>query len=74
MPPPSCVDTLLTIMLLNTFIGKLPAIRNRIPPPSSLARLAWITLWLMVTAPEPGERIDGSIGSWPAIMIPPPSS
>ena len=61
-------------MLLETFIGKLPAIRNRIPPPSSLAMLAWTRFSWMETGPEPGERIEGSVGSWPAIMIAPPSS
>ncbi len=85
MPPPSCVDTLFTIMLLNTFwahgcilvtdgLQSVADIRNRMPPPSSLARLAWTTLSWMETAPEPGERIEGSVGSWPAIMMPPPSS
>ena len=45
MPPPSWVETLLTIMLLyDVHRSELPAIRNRMPPPSSLARLAWI--WL----------------------------
>ena len=48
MPAPSWVETLLTIMLLSTFIASVPpeppAIRNRMPPPSSLEMFAWI--WL----------------------------
>jgi hypothetical protein len=55
-------------------IGTLPAIRNRMPPPSSLAMLAWTRFSWIDTAPEPGERIEGSVGSAPATMIPPPSS
>ena len=63
IPPPSWVEMLLAMMLFTTFIGAVPAIRNRIPPPSSLARLAWMTLLVISTAPEPGERIEGSVGS-----------
>src|SRR5665647_1060404 len=37
MPPPSWEDTLLVMTLLSTRIGKFPACRKRMPPPSSLA-------------------------------------
>ena len=73
-PPPSWVETLFTIMLSLTFMGKLPAMMNRMPPPSSLARLAWIRFLVISTAPLPGESVLASAGSWPAIMMPPPSS
>ena len=74
MPPPSCEDTLLLIMLFSTVIGKLPACRNRRPPPSSLAALTETKLSVIVTGPAPAEGCVGSAGSWPAIMMPPPSS
>src|SRR5258706_9499722 len=56
MPPPSCVDTLSTIMLFVTLIGKLPACSMRVPPPSSLAGLASMVLLAIVTGPEPVKR------------------
>jgi hypothetical protein len=42
MPPPSWVEMLSTTMLLTIEIGTLPACSNRMPPPSSFARLSWI--------------------------------
>ena len=74
IPPPSCVETLFAIMLFVTFIGKLPAIRNRRPPPSSLARFAWMRFRRMSPRRSPATARSGSVGSSPAIMIPPPSS
>ena len=77
MPPPSCVETLLAMMLSLTsnraFSGP-PAMRKRMPPPSSFERLAWITLWSMVTEPAPWLRNTLFGGSSPPIMIAPPSS
>ena len=63
-----------TIMLLTTFIGKLPAMRNRMPPPSSFARFASTRLPVMSTEPLPGESAAVFGGSSPATMMPPPSS
>ena len=82
MPPPSWAETLLAMVLL--VIEMVPGVdretceplvcRSRMPPPSSLARFAWMTLPSMVTGPVPGESWSGSAGSSPATITAPPSS
>jgi hypothetical protein len=82
MPPPSWAETLFAIVSLVMLMvcGLLretcePLVcSSRMPPPSSLARLAWMTLLSMVTGPEPSERLFGLLGYSPATMTAPPSS
>ncbi len=82
MPPPSCAETLLAMVLLVMAMvsGELAVMwvpevcRSRMPPPSSLARLAWIRLASMLTGPVPSDSWVVVAGSSPATMIAPPSS
>ena len=76
MPPPSWVDTLLTTMLLNTFIGRAAAAGHQEPDAATVV-VGHVGLDLVgvdVHRPGPGDSVVGSAGSWPAIMTPPPSS
>src|SRR4051794_12308748 len=82
MPPPSCVEMLLTIWLLVIRIGSGPSIRSRTPPPSSFERFDGMTWASIVTAPERCVRpaATGRFGKFfgegicPAMKIPAPSS
>ncbi len=82
MPPPSCAETLFTMVLSAIRIrscwdGEMCeplVISSRMPPPSSLARLAATTLCSIDTGPLPSESWLGSAGSSPPTRMPPPSS
>ena len=77
MPPPSCVATLLAMMLLlhghpmDWRVGKPPAIRNRMPPPSSFDRLAMISFVVDRHLAGTGAECRRTVGSSPATMMPP---